>query len=762
MRLIAISLLMVLFFSADVVYGQEENNQAESLVEQGDVLYKNKGSKREALEKYKAALEIQPENVRANYMAGLCYLQTSQKTRSLNYFLKAHDVEPDFVPEIKLGLDLFPDLRFLIAKAYQVGENYTMANQYFNFFKESVESGNGSRYSQINKGAAIRTADRKIFECLVAEDLQKKPLDSRYVNLKGINSRFPDYGPVFTPDGKQMYFTSRRSGGASTEVDDDLHFFEDIYVATKDSTGNWNNPKMVTELCTPGHESVLCISPDGKSMLISKGDGNGDLFITSKKNDGTWGTPESMGKNINTSSRETAAYLTAKGNKIFFISDRSGGFGGTDIYYSERRSNGNWGSAVNLGPKVNTIYDEDAPSLNKEGNALFFSSKGHKAMGGFDVFKATWDAGNQVFKSPENLGFPINSVDDDNTYVSAPEKDKSLAYYSSFKENGVGDLDIYQILQGATVPDSVKKDREEFKEMAKANEPLLENKVNNLTSDSNATAAAEEDRTAKKEEIHRNALSNTEGTSKGNFEVKVLEEDPTASIANGQGYFMYDPMKDLQRAAAGRKETAVRILVLDTDSRIPLDGEIVFIDQDTKEKITPVRVRNGVYEILIANTTTKDYMVSIEKEGFHFKNILVNVPPASRSRSIFLTRNIELKRHTLNKPRILRNVYFDFDQAEISERSNHELDMLYKMLTENDKLIIEVSGHADFLGEDEYNNDLSKKRAEKVVDYLTSKGIDKSRLRAMGYGERKPAPGTDATENGRALNRRTEFMIMAQ
>ncbi|HOY96516.1 MAG TPA: hypothetical protein PK509_12305, partial [Catalimonadaceae bacterium] len=498
MRVFAISLLMVLFFSANATYGQNENTQAEALVEQGDVLYKNKGSKREALDKYKAALEIHPENVRANYMAGLCYLQTSQKSMSLNYFLKAHDVEPDFVPEIKLGLDLFPDLRFLIAKAYQVGENYTMANQYFGFFKESVESGNGSRYSQINKGAAIRTADRKIFECLVAEDLQKKPLDSRYVNIKGINSPYPDYGPVFTPDGKQMYFTSRRLGGASSQVDDDLHFFEDIYVATRDSAGIWSNPRLVTELSTPGHESVLCISPDGKTMVISKGDGNGDLFMASRKSDGTWGTPESMGKNINTSSRETAAYVTAKGNKIFFISDRSGGFGGTDIYYSERRSNGNWGSAVNLGPKVNTIYDEDAPSLNKEGNALYFSSKGHKAMGGFDVFRATWDAGNQVFKSPENLGFPINSVDDDNTYVSSPDKDKSLAYYSSFKENGVGDLDIYQILQGAPVPDSVKKAREEFKELAKANVPLMENEVNELSEDSSATKAAEADRIAKK------------------------------------------------------------------------------------------------------------------------------------------------------------------------------------------------------------------------------------------------------------------------
>jgi outer membrane protein OmpA-like peptidoglycan-associated protein len=206
----------------------------------------------------------------------------------------------------------------------------------------------------------------------------------------------------------------------------------------------------------------------------------------------------------------------------------------------------------------------------------------------------------------------------------------------------------------------------------------------------------------------------------------------------------------------------VRILILDTDFKTPIDGEVVFTDQDTKEKITPVRVRNGVYEVLLSNRSSKDLMVSVEKEGYYFKNIRITIPPASHSKPIYVTRNIELRKQALNKSRILRNVYFDFNQADLSDRSNAELDMLYKMLVENEKLIIEISGHADFVGEDAYNKDLSKKRAEKVVAYLTAKGIDKGRLRALGYGENKPAPGSDESESGRALNRRTEFQIMAQ
>ena len=769
MRIVAISLLMALHFAAIPLCAQNKNTEVETLVDQGDVLFKKKGGKREALDKYKAAVDLNPDHARANYMAGLCYLQTAQKSRSLNYFLKAHDIEPDFVPEIKIGVDLFPDLRFLIARAFQVGENYTKAQEYFNYFKEAIDQGSASRFSMINKGAALRAADRRIFECLVAEELKRIPLDSRIINVKTVNSPYPDYGPVFSPDGKTMFFTSRRAGGASPEVDEDLHFFEDIYSATKDSMGNWGNVQMVKSLCTPGHESVLSISEDGRTMIISKGENNGDLYTCEKGLFGKWSEPVSMGKNINTGSRETGAFLVNNGKKIFFVSDRSGGFGGLDLYYSERRSNGKWGSAVNLGPKVNTIFDEDAPTVDKEGTYLTFSSKGHKAMGGFDIFRAKWDAANQQFKNPENVGFPINSADDDNTYVASP--DSGIAYYASFKENGEGDLDIFHLLKGAPISDSVKKDREEFKELAKENVPLMETMVNDLAQDTSALEAAEADKVAQREieapvveEVARQVVAEEPKQPElKHFEVQVVEDVPAtaATVENGEGYFMYNPERDLTQAD-NKKETYVRVLLMDTETRIPLDGNVVFTDQDTKEKLVPTRVRNGVYEVIAKNKAAKTYMVSAEKDGFHFKNIMISIPAASVTRSIFVTRNIELRRHTLNKPRILRNVYFDFDQAELSERSNQELDMLHKMLAENEKLIIEISGHADFIGEDAYNNDLSKKRAEKVAEYLAAKGIDKNRMRAQGYGERKPVPGSDESENGRALNRRTEFMIMAQ
>jgi outer membrane protein OmpA-like peptidoglycan-associated protein len=907
MKTFAFSLFVALQIMAIPAFAQSPAPNADALVDQGDVLYKNKGSRTDALEKYKAAIKIQPENLRANYMAGLCYLQTSQKSYALTYFLKAHDLEPDFVAEVKTGPDMFPDLRFLIARTYQVGANYTKAAEFYQLFKESVAQGNASRYSMANKGAALRASERRVFECQVATELAKKPVDSRIAGIPAINSPYPDYGPVISPDGQTLYFTSRRPGGAGSQIDDDSHFFEDIYAATRDGAGRWGQVRMIKELSTPGHESVSCLSGDGKTMIISRGEGNGDLYSSSLNENGIWSEPVSLGKNINTSGHETAAFLSRDGSKLFFVSDRPGGFGGSDLYVSERRSNGKWGSAANLGPKVNTIYDEDSPAADSSGNKLYFASKGHQSVGGFDIMASAWEPANESFGLPENLGFPLNSADDDNTYSMSPAE--SGAYFSSYRENGQGDLDIYMHYRGEELPEAVKKDQAEFIAIANNNQPLMEDRVNTLSHDSTSVhapvagqeaektaqagtlagpalsietpamartentttqaekpvripvpvrqpatpvlaatmespkplqaAAGNQEETGKEKEVKPGtnptanapgkknqpkeslvavaaaarvpatplvtpsadagmgpsvvaakenetpaaaAAVNKEGETYGvrsqagavrrassressmesRLSVQILEEERgAAAVAAGKGFYMYDPIRDMEEVAAGRNETAIRVLILDTDNRTPLDGKVVFIDQESQEVLVPQRVRNGVYEVTLKNASAKNFMVSVEKEGFHFKNILIQVPPASQEQPSYVTRNIELKRHTLNKPRILRNVYFDFDKTELSGQSTYELEMLYFMLTQNPKMVIEVNGHADLLGDDTYNEELSQKRALKVVDYLTHRGIDPARLRALGYGERKPISGTDDSETGRALNRRTEFMIIA-
>jgi hypothetical protein len=170
--------------------------------------------------------------------------------------------------------------------------------------------------------------------------------------------------------------------------------------------------------------------------------GSGDLFI-SKRNGDKFEKPQRLPDVINSKFNEIAASLSADGSQIYFASDRPGGFGGIDIYVSKILPNGSWGEAKNLGPFINTKFDEDFPSVSTDGITLLFSSKGHTTMGGYDIFKASYDEEKQAWGNVKNIGFPINSAGDDlNLCLS---KDNKYGYMSSIKNEGIGDNDIYRI-----------------------------------------------------------------------------------------------------------------------------------------------------------------------------------------------------------------------------------------------------------------------------------------------------------------------------
>ena len=738
--------------SAGGVNAQDLISEADLLTSQGDVLYYKEGKKELALNKYREALDKNPENLKANYMAGLCYIQSFRKSLSLVYFLKVYDKNQSFVTEVKTNSDLFPDLEFLIAKAYQSGNNFKRASEFYEKFEKSLKANTASRFALLHKGEAVRAASRKKNECFVAEDLLKFPIERFVENQKTLNSAYPDYGPVLSADNKTLYFTSRRPGGPSSTLDEDLHFYEDIYISSKNDSGIWDAPKPVAALNTVGHESVAGISLDGQTLFLSKGDNNGDLYTCTSTGKDQWENPVTIGNKINSPYRETACFQTSDGKKLYFTSDRPGGLGGLDIYMSRKRSNGKWGVPVNLGTKINSPADEDSPCLTKDGKFLIYSSKGSKSMGGYDFLIAPMDSTGLPKEPSRNFGYPANSSDDDNTFF--PEDSLNQGYFTSYRENGMGDLDIYHLQKDRPLSDSILKDMSEFKDLAAKNTPLLEDRLNEFSKDSSVTQAYEADLAA----VLDSTLANK---GQENNHGGILPEEYSYP-GNSQAYYKYDPKKDLVPSSRQNRETAIRILVLDTESKLPLDADVLFTVMKTNEIIHPRRIRNGVYEIALQNQRNVELMASIDKNGYYFKNIRILAPAAGRETSIIISRNVELRRHLLNRPRILRNVFFDFDQAIVKSESFPELDMLVNTLNSDPKMIIEVAGHADFVGDESYNYNLSLERAKNVLQYLVEKGIDKARLRPRGYGENIPVPGTDDSDEGRARNRRTEFTIIAR
>ena len=288
-----------------------------------------------------------------------------------------------------------------------------------------------------------------------AKALTSDPVRLRIRNLgANVNSAQHDYCPLVTADGSTLHFTSRRPGSLGGYRDASGQYYEDIYTSQR-TDDRWSRAMNAgAPVSSTMQDATVGLSPDGNEMIIYRASDDkpdGDLFIT-RRAQGAWSEPERMTERINSKAHEPSATISPDGTEIYFSSTREGGFGGRDLYRIRRLPDGQWSLPLNLGPTINTAFDEDAPCLHSDGTMLFFSSNGHNTMGGFDIFKsALLDADMNVWGTPENLGYPLNTVNDDIYFnLSA---DGITGYFSSERAGGLGGQDIYEVVFPATQVD---------------------------------------------------------------------------------------------------------------------------------------------------------------------------------------------------------------------------------------------------------------------------------------------------------------------
>jgi outer membrane protein OmpA-like peptidoglycan-associated protein len=248
-----------------------------------------------------------------------------------------------------------------------------------------------------------------------------------------------------------MIFTSRREGGIGIgNVDKDLEFFEDIYISEfKD--GEWQPAQNIgTNINTEYHDASIGLSGDGKTLFLYKDENGGDIYVSNQHKDGTWSKPEALSHNINSSYNENSVSISPDGQTLFFTSDRPGGKGGIDIYMSKLDKKGNWGKPTNMGAPINTSSDEDGPFIDYDGKTLYFSSRGLEGMGGYDIFVTEYDSAAKKWSEPVNIGYPINTPDEDIYFVKSG--DQRFGYYASVKDGGAGEKDIYKV----AIPDNLQ------------------------------------------------------------------------------------------------------------------------------------------------------------------------------------------------------------------------------------------------------------------------------------------------------------------
>ncbi|MBI4947853.1 MAG: PD40 domain-containing protein [Bacteroidetes bacterium] len=493
---------------------------------------------------------------------------------------------------------------------------------------------------------------------------KKQTIDSvttTIANLgKTINTTFSEYAPVISADGGMLVFTSRRPV-TEKEINKRKQGMENIYLSYYDEKKKkWGVAKRLSEsINQPGrHNSAIALSNDGQRMLLYRDDnsGNGDIYESNLEGE-EWSEPVKLPSPINTDDHESSASISPDGHTIYFVSNRKGGQGGRDIWMCKQDQKGEWGRVKNLGSVINTSEDEEGVFIHPDGKTLYFSSKGHNGMGGYDIFKSVFENGK--WNQPASLGVPVNTTDDDLYFVITA--DGKIGYYASAKSGGIGEKDIYKIF-----PVEKKKNK-------------------------------------------------------------------------------------------GPKLTLFKGIVIDKGTFDPLESDIEITDNEKNEIISKIKSNSATGKFLISLPSGKNYGINVRKEGYLFYSDNVSISDTAAYKEI--DKTIPLEKINVGSKIVLRNIFHDFDQATLRDESISEMERLVQLLSNNPTMKIELSSHTDSKGTDEYNMKLSQARAQSVVDYLISKDISKDRLVAKGYGESQPVAAND-TEDGRQMNRRTEFTIL--
>ena len=416
---------------------QDENKElAKQLVEIADEIYFEQKAVVIANEQYVSAANMDPDNIKANYMAGRTYIESVNRDRSAKYFLRAYEIDPEY---------RF-DLLYYIGKGYQYGMDFDNALEYYNRYKEKLLKEKNYRGQDV---IPLKEVERNIYECKNGKEFTANPANFSIVNIgKEVNSELMDYGPVLNANEDVLIFTTRRrDGNVNEDVADDNFSYEDIFIAKKEN-GKWKKAENIgDQINTLYHESSLSLNADGSQLYIYRSENGGDIYISKLNEDGTYSELKPLSENINSSFSENSISESPDGQTLFFSSDRPGGLGGLDIYYSTKEKNGKWSRAKNVGDVINTEYDDDSPFIHYDGKTLYFSTKGRKGMGGYDIFKSEYDSVGGEWSEPVNLGYPINTPDNDVFFVST--KDGKRGYYASVREDGYGYNDIYEV----TIPD---------------------------------------------------------------------------------------------------------------------------------------------------------------------------------------------------------------------------------------------------------------------------------------------------------------------
>lgn len=563
-----------------------------------------------------------------NQLADLLRLTKKYKA-SIDHYLKIITIDPDFNRSVYLN----------IGEAEVNNADYSNAQIHL---KKYIQYPNIIPKNKLY-------AELLLSDCEFSIDAIQHPVLFKPTNLgPEINSPNDEYMPVLTADEGVLIFTRKINNN------------EDFYKSSKINNKWVPASYLSAQINTPDHnEGAQSVTQDGQYLFFTGCDrptglGKCDIYV-SKKDGNDWDIPYNLNAPVNTGNWESQPSISSDGKTLYFVSNRKGGYGGYDIWKSTLTAKG-WSEPENLGPNINTPFDEQSPFIHPDDNTLYFSSNGWPGLGNMDVFVSRRDNDGK-WQKPENLGYPINTNADDSGLTLNANGD--LAYFSSNVLEGYGGFDIYQ------------------------------------------------------------------------FEMPVKLRPQIVTFVKG--------------------------IITDAKTKAPINANVEIVDlQDNKTVYQKTSDKEGHF--LSTLTYGKDYGLNISKKGYLFYSENFSLHSIDNKKQYQI--DVPLQGIEAGNKVVLKNIFFDTNKYDVKKESRMELEKVIAFLVDNPNVKVEVSGHTDDVGNDALNQTLSQNRARSVYTYLVSQHIDPKRMVYKGYGKWQPiAPNT--TEEGRQLNRRTEFKIIS-
>jgi len=728
------------------------------------------------------------------FVTSLAFAQNSKLKKADDYYNKLAYSYSAKLYEQLIGTELdSPQLKSKLATSYYKIGQMTKSEDYYRqmILTDQATAVDYYNYAQVLKqNGKYRDSDDWMskFDQKVEKDSRANAFVSNQNYLKAIESQKPffsikhldvntpasDFGGYFSPSKDKVYFVSARTkrGAIQTDYAWTNRYFLDLYAASIDGENNLNSAKKVSKANTKFHEGPLCFSPDGKYVYftrnnINKGknnrrDKNGirnlKMFRATVDAEGKWLNEEVLPF----SSKDYSVghpSITADGKTMYFASDMPGGFGGSDIYKMEVKSDGTFGSPTNLGAEVNTEGQEMFPWINNEGN-LFYSSDGLVGLGGLDVF-AVISNGNGGFSKPVNVGRPVNGNNDD--FAFSMSTDNKTGYFSSNRDGGKGDDDIYSFTQlkpikvGKTIKGTAYDTQGGV--LAGTSINLYDdagNVIITTTSDDNGSFVFD---------VEPDKNYNLEGKKKDYFDVRksvntstndpevaadlVLEKDP--------GLSLYALITDRK---TGKPLEGVRLTILDN-----LSG-------DEKTITTP---STGDYRRTLPEKKLGDrgsYNLVLQKDGYFSKTVTYNTlfdKPGLYSMHSVLNLGMDPEVKDLSEMIQINPIKFDLNKYNIRPDAALELEKIIEIMNRYPDMVVELGAHTDCRGTVKSNETLSSKRAKASAEYIKSRISRPERIYGKGYGEARLLNDcgcegkvvSKCSEEEHSVNRRTEFKVIS-